>query len=347
MNDAGMLCIFAHRSSAILLGASLGIALSQPASADEAVNMQPLQLAFHVDLIGSKDTGAALLDDVDIATPQAMEFNLIGLPVKFGMKEDDTAGGMGLQAGIRGDYELAISQKLTLNASATLAKTGYLDNSWGTDRATAKTSLSYRHEGLLLAFEPAWSLEMVETVVMQRDYGATARFARPLFQGMDLSGGVAYGRHDAWNPDDDYANASAYATLTYRLAGRMKLDLSYAATYKLPDQLQAGSLNLYDLPYAENSTGPTVTMAFPLGDSFDIAATYRYCRSTDELPSSGSERRVDDVQSFDMSAVWHSDDPDIGGIQFTAAYGYDRLSTNASNADEQSHAATLAMAIPF
>ena len=48
-----------------------------------------------------------------------------------------------------------------------------------------------------------------------------------------------------------------------------------------------------------------------------------------------------------MSAAWHSDDPDFGGIQFTAAYGYDRLSTNASNPDEQSHAATLAMAIPF
>lgn len=330
-----------------------------PCGADETA--APLQIAFHVDVIGHQFADqrepdqltadqineAATGDDAELPSPRTMEFNLIGLPVRLGTKDEGEDARTGLAAGLQADYEAALSDHLSFTASTKVSKTGYLDNSWGTDRAEARTALRYQHDGLLLALEPSWSLDMVETTATQSDYGATARFSKTLFQRVDLSGGIRYGRHDAWNPVDDYTNASAYATLTYRIANRMKLDLSYATTYKLPDELQAGSLSLDDLQYAENSAGPTITMTFPLWDALDIAATYRYCRSADDIPRRGGDRRVDDLQSFDMSAVWHADDSDYGGINFTAAYAYDRLATNANNADEQSHAATIAMAIPF
>ena len=334
------------RITTALLGSALAIAFSYPTSAEEKNDTMPLQVAFHIDLVGDQLKDAVAGKESANLVPQAMEFNIVGLPVKFGTKDDSAAPSMGLEARLQGDYELALSQKWSFTASAALAKTGYFDNSWGTERAAASTTLRYQDDGWLLALEPSWSLRMTETTATQRDYAATARFAKNLFQGIDLSGGVSYGRHDAWAPADDYASASAYAMLSYRVADRFKFDLSYAASYKLPDDMRAGSLSLDDLRYAANNAGPTITMSFPLWDELDIAATYRYCVSTDELPRAGSERRVDDVQSFDMSAAWHADDPDFGGIDFTAAYGYDRLSTNARNADEQSHTATIAMAIP-
>ena len=347
INDLCVLRIIAPGLTTALLGTTLAITFSHPTSADEATDAMPLQVAFHIDLIGDQLKDAAANNESAAQLPQMMEFNVIGLPVKLGTKDDATAPSMGLEARLQGDYEVALSQKWSFAASAALAKTGYADNSWGTELATASTTLRYQDDGLLLALEPSWSLRMTETTATQRDYAATARFAKNLFQGIDLSGGVSYGRHDAWSPTDDYASASAFAMLSYRVADRIKFDLSYAASYKLPDDMRAGSLSLDDLRYAANNAGPTVTMSFPLWDELEIAATYRYCRSTDELPRAGEERRVDDVQSFDMSAAWHAGDSDFGGIDFTAAYGYDRLSTNARNADEQSHTATIAMAIPF
>lgn len=356
--DVGTQHVCARCFTAALISATGFI---QPGLADDAA--PPLQIAFHVDVVGNQfsDQLVAPLadplpnplvdamegDDDDRPSLRAMEFKLIGLPVKVGMKEEDDDARMGLAAGLQGDYELALSERLSVVASATLSKTGYLDNSWSAARTTANTALRYKHDGLLLALEPSWRIDMMETGVTQSDYGATARFTKTMFQNVDFSGGVRYGRHDAWNPADDYANATAYATVSYRIAGRMKLDLSYATTYKLPDQLQAGSLSLDDLRYAENSAGPTVTMAFPLWDALDIAATYRYCRSADDVPRRGSDRRIDDMQSFDMSATWHAEDATIGGINFTAAYGYDRLASTDPDAEEQAHAATIAMALPF
>jgi hypothetical protein len=347
INDLCVPRINAPGLIATLVGTALIFIPTHPTSADEAADAMPLQVAFHIDLIGDQLQDAAASNTSAAPTPQAMEFNFVGLPVKLGMKDDASAASMGLEARLQGDYEVALSQKWFFAASAALAKTGYADNSWGTERAVASTTLRYQHDGLMLALEPSWSLRMTETTATQRDYAATARFAKNLFKGVDLSGGVSYIRHDAWSPADDYASASAYATLSYRVADRISFDFSYAASYKLPDDIRAGSLSLDDLRYAANNAGPTVTMSLPLWDDLDIAATYRYCLSTDELPRAGEERRVDDIQSFDVSAAWHSDDPDFGGIDFTAAYGYDRLSTNARNADEQSHTATIAMAIPF
>jgi hypothetical protein len=349
--EDGVPHIGARNGAAVLLGALLTVAAVQPAYAEDSKGKKPLLVAFHIDLLGDQLKDAVASTEKE-ATPQAMEFNLVGLPVKLGVKDDTSVAGMALEAGVESSYDIDLGERLSLTTTASLSKTGFLDNSWGTDRASAMTSLRYRHDGLVLALEPAWTVRMQESVLTQSDYGARARFSKSLFKGFDLSGGVAYGRHDSQAPTDDYANASAFATLSYRLAGRMKLDLSYAASYKLPDELQAGSLSLDDLDYAENTAGPTVTMSFPLWDALEIAATYRYCRSEDDVPrrnstGQGGERRVDNIQSFDMSAAWHSDDPDFGGINFTAAYAYDRLATNARDADEQSHAATFAMAIPF
>lgn len=340
-----------RNGAAVLLGALLTITAAQSGHAEESNNKKPRLVAFHIDLLGDQLKNAVASTDAE-AAPQAMEFSLVGLPVKLGMKDDTSVPGMALEAGVESAYEIDLGERLSLTTTASLSKTGFLDNSWGTDRASAMTSLRYRHDGLVLALEPAWSVRMQETVLTQSDYGAGVRFSKPLFKGFDLSGGVAYGRHDSQAPTDDDANASAFATLSYRLAGRLKLDLSYAASYKLPDDLQAGSLSLDDLDYAANTVGPTVTMSFPLWDALDIAAIYRFCRSEDDVPrrkslTGGGERRSDNIQSFDMSAAWHSDDPDFSGINFTAAYAYDRLATNARDADEQSHAATFAMAIPF
>lgn len=315
--------------------------------ADDAAH-QPLQLAFRVDVLGHDLADA---NDADLPTPQTMEFNFAGLPVRFGTQDDATDPRLGLQAGFDGDYTLALGERLSLVTSASLNKTGYLNesggvDSWGTDRATARTTLRYQQGGWILDLEPSWNLAMVETLVTARDYGAAVRFSKSLPQGFGVAGGLRYGRFDAQEPGDGFGTASAYAGLSYRLAGRIKVDLAYATNYTVSEDQQSGPLGFDDLGAAANSAGPTITMSFPLWDALDIAASYRYCRSTDTLPTEG-DRKIEDVQSFDFSAVWRGEDSEIGGFNLTAAYAYDHLASSAPGRVSDSHAATLAFALPF
>lgn len=317
---------------------------TSPLHAEETKTQSPM-ITFHVDLLNDNTEPAA----ADLAAFAATEFELIGVPVKFGAKRGTGDGRLGLEAGLHADYAVELNEQLAFGLAGSISKTGYLEDSWGTDLARAAAFLRYNRDGLRIAFEPSWRIAMVETMVTERDFGAGLRVERDLADGFSLAAGVHYGGHDTAAENDGYARADTFTGLSYRMGPRTKFDFTFKTTYTLSVDNKSGSPSLDDLRYAASDIGPAIAMSFPIFDSIDLTAIYRYCRSTDELPryASNDERRVEDTQSFDLNASWRSDDPTYGGISLTATYGYERMSANAPGADEEGHTAVIAFAMPF
>ncbi|WP_374652761.1 hypothetical protein [Dongia sp.] len=345
--------IFAEhaRSSAPVAAACLLVTvLSATRLHAEEMKTQPLMVAFHIDVLNDSDVPAAS----ELPSFDKAEFDLIGVPLKFGTKRGTGEGKLGLEAGLHADYTADLGERLTFAIAGIVSKTGYLEdglpeNPWGTDRVRAATSLRYEYDGIRLAFEPSWRIAMVETLVTARDSGAGFRAEKDLADGFSLAAGVRYGEHDSSTEGDDYAEANAYTGISYRFGPRAKFDLDFNAAYRLSEDGKAKAISLDDLSYAASDIGPAIAMSFPIFDSIDLTAAYRYCRSSDELPrfSSNAERRIDNVQSLDFSASWHSTDPTFSAIDLTASYAYDRVNSTARRADEEGHAATIAFAMPF
>ena len=300
--------------------------------------MSQLAVAFHLDLLNDDDAPPVR----DLAALDTTEFELIGLPLIFGTRRGAEAAGLGLEAGLHADYAVDLSDQLTLALSGIVSKTGYLDNSWANNQTRANASLRFHDNGLRLAFEPSWRINMVETTVTERDFGAGLRLERDLADSISLTAGFRYQGHDTTGDQDGYTRAETFSTLSYRFSPHAKIDLRFKATYTLSQDDSSGMPGFQDLRYAASDIRPSLAMSIPILDTIDFTAAYRYCRSTDERP-----RAADDIHGLDIAAAFYSNDPIFANIDLTAAYGLERTSSTAHGSDEAAHSATIAFAMPF
>ncbi len=142
---------------------------------------------------------------------------------------------------------------------------------------------------------------------------------------------------------------AARTALSYPcFAKRSSVDFAFDATYTLSAEDGRQVNNLSDLGDVASSFGPVVAMSFPLSDEIEFGATFRYCRSTDELPRfSDDVRKTEDSQHLDMRLAWHNLDPMLRDFDLSAGYSFDRMDTTEQDADTLTHALTVALAVNF
>jgi len=321
-----------------------------PAQADDA-KKRPLKLTFHVDVLKDRSAPETQNKAEEPAAPTALEF--IGLPLTFGARDAAIDRGPGVEAGLYADYETKLDDRLTLSARATLSKTKYLTDGWGTDVAKTEAKWRYGNDDLALIFEPSWRVTIAETEITARDYGAAFRVESALADGLSILSGLRYGLHDATTIGDDWSSATASTALAYRVGKRASFSLAFDATYSLSKENGRKVTDLADLADVASSFGPVVAMSFPISDEIEFAAAYRFCRSTDELPRFSDEsrpddaRRIEDQQHLDMRLGWHNTDPMLRNFDISAGYAFDGLVATGSNADMTDHTMTLAFAVSF
>ncbi|MBI2253670.1 MAG: hypothetical protein HYU58_03525 [Proteobacteria bacterium] len=316
-----------------------------PALGDDA-KKKPLKLAFHVDVL--KDHAEREAEDKveGPAAPTAMEF--IGLPLTFGERDAAIDRGPGVEAGLYAGYETKLDDRLSLSAVASLAKTKYLSDGWGTDVARAETKWRYGDNDLALNFEPSWRVTVTEAEIVAHDYGAALRLETGLADGLRMVNGLRYGVHDATALGDDWSTGTASTALAYRFGKHASLNVAFDATYTLSKENGRKVTNIDDLADVASSFGPVVAMSFPISDEIEFAGSFRYCRSTDELPRFSSDaRQSEDSQHLDLRATWHNRDPMIRAFDISAGYAFDHLDTTEQDAETLAHAVTLALAVNF
>jgi hypothetical protein len=316
-----------------------------PAQADDT-KKQPLMLTFHVDVLKDRSETATEGKAPEAAKPAALEF--IGLPLTFGARDAAIDRGPGVEAGFYADYETKLDERFTFSARATLSKTKYLSDGWGTDIAKTEAKWRYGNDDLALIFEPSWRITVMESEIAARDYGAALRVESALADGLSILGGLRYGLHDATAIGDDWSTATASTTLAYRVGKRASFSLAFDTTYSLSKEDGREVTDIADLTDAANSFGPVVAMSFPISDEIEFAAAYRFCRSTDELPRfSDDARHVEDLQHLDMRFAWHNTDTRLRDLDISAEYALDHRSNADLNENTSAHTARVALVVSF
>jgi hypothetical protein len=317
------------------------------AQADD-VKKRPVQLAIHVDLLKDRATDTDQRNARTETPTASTALSFIGLPLTFGARDAGVGQGPGVEAGLYGDYDTTLVNKMTLRASAGLSKTKYLSDDWGTDIASATATWRYGDDDLALSFEPSWRVTVVEADIAARDYGATLRLENGIANGLSLVNSLRYGVHDATAIGDDWSTGATHTALAYRFGKRSSFDFAFDASYTLSTENGRKVGNLGDLDDVANDFGPAVAMSFPISDELDFAASLRYCRSTDELPRFANDaRQSEDSQHLDMRLAWHNLDPMLRPMDISAGYTFDRLDTTEQDADTLAHTVSLALAVNF
>jgi hypothetical protein len=326
-----------------------GLCVAQAATAPAFAETKklPPALTFHVDLL--KEPGSTENHGRDLTRPStATKMEFAGLPVTFGERVAEIDRGPGVEAGFYADYDAELGDAIRLTTHAAITKTKYLDDGWGTDAAAVSAAWRYGNDDVALTLEPTWRVTVVETEIAARDYGANLQLDGRLAKGLSITGDMRYGYHDAAISGDDQYSAGARLGLSHRFGTHANVSVAFDANYTLSRENGRRIADLSDLDASASSIGPVVTMAFPLSEELDFAATFRYCRSTDELPRfSDGARDSEDRQHFDMRLAWHNADPVLRAIDISAGYVFDRSDATAPDEDTLAHALTVALAMTF